>query len=337
MISFIKITVVVPVYNVEDYLEDCLKSLYEQTLQEIEIICVDDGSSDSSAKILHDFSKKDQRITVVTQKNQGLSMARNSGLKVAKGEYVYFLDSDDYLDNSEALRKMYDAASFDDIDILSFNHRTIEMEEKTYYRPMAHNEVLDGKSYLMKNGMWGVMVWLRLYKRSYLEKIHFEFKAGITSEDDEALPRLYNDAAKVKHIEDVLLVYRRRENSISTSKTSMRLIDGLVAVVQAYKTLVLQENEKNYNQYLYQKLLEYLFILYEKTFTVESSTVAKEKYELLVQELPFSHLERALIKNEEQYIYYHNIEKRSKKFKISVYYIRRFRILYFKYMRSYGV
>ncbi len=337
MISSVKITVVVPVYNVEDYLEACLTSLCEQTLQEIEIICVDDGSTDSSAKILESFSKKDQRIKVLTQENQGLSMARNSGLKVAQGNYVYFLDSDDYLENPEALHKMYNAVYPDDIDILSFNYRTIEMEEKTYYRPMAHNEVLDGKSYLMKNGMWGVMVWLRLYKRSYLQKIHFEFKAGITSEDDEALPRLYNDAAKVKHIKDVLLVYRRRENSISTSKTSMRLIDGLVAIVQTYAVLVQQEKEATYNKYLYQKLLEYLFILYEKSFSVEASTVAKQKYEILVQDLPFSALERALIKNEEQYIYYHNIEKKSKKSKLSVYYIRRFRTLYFKYLRLYGV
>ena len=333
----IKISIIVPIYNVEAYLEECLDSILSQTLQEIEIICVNDGSPDNSLAILNRYADKDNKIKVITQKNAGLSVARNSGLKEAIGEYVYFLDSDDYLADDEALFLVYEAAKKDMIDIVSFNHRTIGLEEKTYLRDMPHNKVMDGKKYLELNGMWSVMVWLRLYRRAYLTEIDFNFIPNITSEDDEALPRLYFNAKKVKHIEDVLLVYRRREGSISTTATPQRLIDGLIATVKAYLFLSKREPEPKFNKYLYNKLLEYLFILYEKTLLVEDKMIAKQKYKQLLSELDFTPLEVRLIENEEKYIQYHNIEKKGKKYKISVYYRRRFRILYFKYIRRYGV
>lgn len=332
----IKISVIIPVYNVEEYLEECLDSVISQTLKEIEIICVNDGSPDNSLSILNRYAQRDNRIKVITQVNGGLSVARNSGLREATGEYVYFLDSDDYLARNEALAIMYEASSKEKIDILSFNHRTIGMEEKTYLREMPHNEVIAGKKYLERNGMWSVMVWLRIYRRTYLVNIDFNFMPNITSEDDEALPRLYFDANRVKHIEDVLLVYRRRGDSISTSVTLPRLIGGLVEIVKTYMALCKRESNSEFNQFLYNKALEYLFILYEKTFLVEDKTLAVIKYDKMLLEMGFTPLEQYLIKNEERFITYHNIEKKSKKHKFSVYYIRRFRILYFKHIRKYG-
>ena len=93
-----KVSVMIPVYNVEKYLSECLDSVVNQTLKDIEIICVNDGSPDGSAKILEEYAQKDNRIKVITQENQGLSEARNTGLKIASGEYIAFLDSDDYID-----------------------------------------------------------------------------------------------------------------------------------------------------------------------------------------------------------------------------------------------
>ena len=91
-----KVSVIIPVYNVEEYLRECLDSIVKQTLREIEIICVDDGSTDNSLEILKEYAKKDNRITVITQKNLHAGVARNAGLAVAKGEYLSFLDSDDF-------------------------------------------------------------------------------------------------------------------------------------------------------------------------------------------------------------------------------------------------
>ena len=94
--SEIKVSVIIPVYNVEKYLKQNLKSITEQTLKEIEIICVDDGSTDSSYKIIEDFAKKDSRVIPVKQKNGGAGAARNNGLRRARGKYLSFLDSDDF-------------------------------------------------------------------------------------------------------------------------------------------------------------------------------------------------------------------------------------------------
>lgn len=106
MLENVKISVVIPVYNVEKYLRDCLNSVVNQTLKEIEVICVDDGSTDGSAKILLEYTNIDKRITVIKQENLGLSMARNIGVKEAIGKYIYFLDSDDMI-RCDALEILY--------------------------------------------------------------------------------------------------------------------------------------------------------------------------------------------------------------------------------------
>ena len=105
----IKVSIVVPVYKVEEYLDECMNSLINQTLKEIEIICVDDGSPDNCGKMLDEYAKYDDRITVVHQKNQGVSAARNAGINLAKGEYLTFVDPDDYvkLDTYEYLLFIY--------------------------------------------------------------------------------------------------------------------------------------------------------------------------------------------------------------------------------------
>ncbi len=113
----IKVSVIIPVYNVAKYLAKCLDSVIGQSLKEIEIICINDGSTDNSLKILEEYKKNDERITIINQKNQGVSVARNNGLKNAKGEYIYMLDSDDFLDVN-ALKRMYERAYLDNADMV---------------------------------------------------------------------------------------------------------------------------------------------------------------------------------------------------------------------------
>lgn len=331
-----KISVVLPVYNVEDYLEECLNSLIGQTLLDIEIICVNDCSIDDSLLILTGYAARDSRIIIINQrKNQGQSAARNRGLQEAVGEYVYFMDSDDYLAGMNALEQMYVACRFDDVDILSFNHRTIGTEEKECIREIDDNTITNGKIYLQQPAMGGVMVWLRLYRREFLDSLDFTFIPEIIAEDDEALPRLYYDAKKVKHIKNILLVYRRRDSSSSTSAVSMRLIDGLIAVVKTYLMLYRREDDAGFKKYLYNKSLEYLYVLYEKIFYVDDGVVELEKYRQLVRSIGFTSFEKKLIKNEEKFIAYTKVDKRNKKYSLFVYYIHRLGINYYKYIRQY--
>ena len=331
-----KISVVLPIYNVEDYLEECFNSLIGQTLQDIEIICVNDCSSDNSLLILTEYAARDPRITILNQrKNQGQSVARNRGLQEAVGEYVYFMDGDDYLDNNNALECMYTACILDDIDILSFNHRTIGVEEKEYIRPIDNNIITNGKIYLQQPAMGGVMVWLRLYRRGFLGSLDFTFIPEIIAEDDEALPRLYCDAKRVKHINDILLVYRCRNFSSSTSAVSMRLIDGLIAVVKTYLMLYRREDDASFKKYLYNKSLEYLDVLYEKILYADDGVMELEKYRQLVRSIAFTSFEKKLMRNEEKFITYTKIDKRKKKHSLFVYYIHRLRINYYNYIRQY--
>ena len=114
--SDIKVSVIVPVYNVEKYLRQCLDSIINQTLKEIEILCINDGSTDSSPEILKEYEEKDSRIKIINKKNAGLSAARNQGLELAKGEYVSFIDSDDWI-NETFCEALYTAAKKYDSDI----------------------------------------------------------------------------------------------------------------------------------------------------------------------------------------------------------------------------
>ena len=116
----IKVSVIIPVYNTGPYLEECLNSARNQTLKNIEIICVNDGSTDHSLDILQNCAKQDNRVIVINQKNQGVSHARNVGIQHAKGKYIYFLDSDDYLAH-EALDTLVNTMDAGDLEILLFN------------------------------------------------------------------------------------------------------------------------------------------------------------------------------------------------------------------------
>ena len=140
----VKISVIIPVYNAEAYIEQCLESVMNQTLKDIEIICVDDGSTDNSISILKEYEKKDARISVLYQKNQFAGVARNNGLSIAKGEYVAFLDSDDYFE-LDGLEKLYNIATENNLDFVKaasyiVDTQTSDISTNKYYSNGAFNE-----------------------------------------------------------------------------------------------------------------------------------------------------------------------------------------------------
>ena len=134
-----KVSVIIPVYNVENYLRQCLDSVVNQTLKEIEIICVDDGSTDDSFDILQEYAEKDARIKVVKQKNQGVGFSRNKGIKLANGEFVCFLDSDDYYQYDNNLELLYTKSKTNNALIcggefsLLCDEKIYQEEEKLFY------------------------------------------------------------------------------------------------------------------------------------------------------------------------------------------------------------
>lgn len=243
--SNIKLSVIIPVYNVEKYLEECINSVLSQTLKDIEIICVNDGSTDLCDKILDNYANIYNNIKVIKHKKTfGLSIARNNGFKVANGKYIYFLDSDDYLNDSNALEILFNECETNRLDIALFNADVIyennyagnETNLKEYYdyanicnKNFLENKLISGEELFnnsIKYNCYRQNVWLRVYRRDFLKNININFYENIINED--ILYSIISDikAKRVKHIGKSLYTYRRRNNSIMNGDNLRESIKG---------------------------------------------------------------------------------------------------------------
>lgn len=265
------VSVIIPVYNVEDYLIDCLDSITQQTLSQIEIICINDGSTDNSFDVLMDYADKDERITVFNQNNGGLSYTRNVGIKNANGKYVYFMDSDDILD-LDALKILYNRCEKLHLDVLYFDGSSFfdgdvsEQKRKayeTYYiRETACDDVYTGPHLLQKmffNEEYRTSPCLQFLKRSHIEKQNLSFVEGIYHEDNIFNFLCMLSANKASHINKQLFKRRVRANSIMTSQTSFAHVYGyfrsFLDMTEYYQTLDLLENEQNAIGILFSRLM----------------------------------------------------------------------------------
>lgn len=222
-------SVIIPVYNVEQYLRDCMESILNQSFSDWEAVCVNDGSTDGSEAILEDYASKDSRVHIIAQPNRGLSAARNVGMDVAKGDYVLFLDSDDWLETN-ALETLANALNGEDL-LCFLGKRFFEetktlnpvdqLEEKTYESGMAYYN----ENALRHRDFAFVCVVLRAYKRSFLLDNGLRFKEGIFHEDNLFTPMACYYAGRVKQINADLYNYRMRSNSITTTVDLKRLKD----------------------------------------------------------------------------------------------------------------
>lgn len=213
----IKFSVIVPVYNVEKYLKKCINSILNQTYKNYEIIIINDGSTDKSKKILESY-KNINNVKIINQTNKGLSVARNIGIKNASGDYLLFVDSDDYIDNGllENLNK-----NITDEEIIRFQTRTVDESYKVLkeynempFDTMTGNEALVYilKYHFIEN------TWLYCYNKIYIEKNNFKFDQGFIHEDFGLTPLILAKTKSIKSINYIGYNYLIRNNSISNSK-----------------------------------------------------------------------------------------------------------------------
>lgn len=220
-----KVSVIIPIYNVEKYLAKCLDSVSNQTYKELEIICVNDCSLDNSAKILEEYVLKDNRIKIVNRgKNGGLSAARNSGLEVAIGEYVYFIDSDDWID-LDYLEKMVEKIEDNDVDIVVNTNIIKESEDKSehfvwqrYAKTDKNGEFLD-KVTAINNSQ--CMIWCHLYKREFLIKNKLRFPEGYIHEDEYFQHITKNLLDNLFAFYGASYHYRQRQDSIMSARKNV--------------------------------------------------------------------------------------------------------------------
>ena len=210
-----KISVIVPVYNVEPWLRECLESvLLHQDLDNIEVICIDDGSTDASLQILNEFAEKDSRVKVYTQSNSGLSATRNRGIELASGEYILFLDSDDLIAENSFLY-LYNEVTNNDLDVLYFgacvifDNKILEekyQNNKGYYIRNKNNDysdIVSGKELfvcLIDNNEFISSACLQLVRNSFLKESNLRFYEGILHEDELFTPEVMTLAKRVSCI-----------------------------------------------------------------------------------------------------------------------------------------
>ena len=236
------ISVIVPIYNVEKYLSKCVDSIINQTYKNLEIILVDDGSPDNCPKICDEYEKKDSRIKVIHKENGGLSDARNAGMKIAKGKYISFIDSDDFISENfiNILYRNLSVSKCDiaECDIVKFGEAENPVEQLSDKKPLVV-DTEKGLSMLIAENEFHQYVWNKLYKSELIKGIYFE--KGKLNEDEFWTYRIFVRSRSICKIYDVMYFYLQRQNSIMGVSFNLKRLDSLEAKVQRQKYI-----DKNY-------------------------------------------------------------------------------------------
>lgn len=235
-----KVSVIIPVYNTEKYVQLAIESICRQTLCELEIIIIDDGSTDRSPNILHQLAEQDHRIQMYRQKNQGLSITRNIGMEYATGQYIYFMDSDDWLE-TDALELCYQKCEAEQLDFVFFDAENFceETMENIPGMTYSHTKELEDKIYEGRNVLdiqikkyqFTPSACLNFIRRSFLQKHMLKFYPHILHEDQLFTSLLYLQAQNVGLIKRNFFHRRMRPNSIMTSRFAWKNISSYLTVV----------------------------------------------------------------------------------------------------------
>lgn len=221
-----KISVIIPVYKVEEYLEQCVDSISDQTYKNLEIILVDDGSPDNCGKMCDEYAQKDNRIKVIHKENGGLSDARNAGLEVADGEYIFFVDSDDYIDK-EMIERLYQLLKKDNSD-MSVCDKMYVSETCDIIKEQKHLSsecIVYTPTEFLKIILHHVEAWAKLYKRELFEGIRFP--KGKINEDVFIAHRIAYKCKSISYIPQSMYFYRMRNKSIMRSGYNIRHLDAV--------------------------------------------------------------------------------------------------------------
>ena len=275
-VFMVLVSVVIPVYNVEQYLEECLESVTNQTLRDIEIICIDDGSEDNSLEILEKYEKLDDRIKVVSQENKGPGATRNLGINISKGKYLYFIDSDDYIELN-ALEELFNYAKEKDVDFLLYPAINLDNQNKRFFKTDIYSMndvekfigdgVVDYKD--LDNLIFSIPVtaYSKLYNADFIKKNDIKFPEGLIFEDNIFFWNLVFSAKKIAFYSKYFYIRRRHSSSITTLHDK-RLIDSIEInrlMVETFKKFGILDKFKNviYNRRINLTYLRFVEILDE--------------------------------------------------------------------------
>lgn len=249
-----KVSVIMPVYNTADYLPEALNSICNQTLEALEIIIINDGSTDDSQNIIEEYAKKDNRIKYCIQHNQKQGVARNNGLQLATGEYIYFMDSDDILD-TDALRQCYETCKRKELDFVTFDAETIYEfpNSSDTFNYNRKGKVDDQKlwsgielmNFELEQDIFYVVPWLCFSKHSFLKQHFTGFPPGVIHEDTIFAVQIMLNAQRVGYLPQSFFKRRVRSSSTMGANFSMRNIEGYTLVSTQIRSWTQQHAEWN--------------------------------------------------------------------------------------------
>ena len=269
-----KVSVIVPVYNTEAYLEKCLDSLANQTLKDIEILIVNDGSPDNSQKIIDNYTEKYPNFKGFIKENGGISDARNFGIQRATGMYIGFVDGDDYAE-PEMFEKLYNKAISEIFDVVVCDVNLIENNKKSLISSLVSNDIYTKED--MKKQMVNIYpsAWNKLYKRDLFNNEVY-FKKGVWFEDVEFLYRLFPYINKMGTVKEPLINYVQREGSITKTfdHRMYNYIDNWNGIIEFYQKHNFYEDYKEEIEYCYVRYIYATFIKGVANFSYEEYTMA---------------------------------------------------------------
>jgi glycosyltransferase involved in cell wall biosynthesis len=283
MDSSVNISVIIPVYNSEKHLKKCLRSIAASTLRDIEIICIDDGSTDKSLEILYQFAASDQRFIVITQENSGQGIARNKGLAIARGEAVHFCDSDDMV-HPDMYVKMLEYIKIYEVDVVCTGtnityevHPELGSSDEAYYKLKHSGELVPNPQMIMSVD---VAVWNKIYNRSFLIKNKIRFPKH-QYEDIVFFWQWFSQCNKIFFLDESLYNYVRRENSFMSEiyngkayKIQNDLLETMSSIYSNLKSSTLLQSYESQFWEFFLNMLNFHFrnhsSSYKKIFAVKS-------------------------------------------------------------------
>ena len=268
----IKISVIIPVYNTEKFLEKCLNSVLNQTLKDIEIIVVNDGSRDNSLEIIKKFKEEDNRIVLLNEQNGGSSFARNKGLETAKGKYFYFIDSDDYLEEDTMFEELYNKCENDNLDIVVFDYYNDFGNRKEYIKniEISDNILINKEEYIkdLINGKWGISIWGKLIKKELFKDKKIIFPENIfMGEDLLTSLKLVFFSKKIEKLNKAFYNYVQHENQGTKIAKKEKAHEDLFSLYMEIEKFLKKQNI----------FFKYKNVFYSRIFQM-CRTMLKEEY-----------------------------------------------------------
>lgn len=272
-------SIIVPVYNTEKYLPQCVDSILEQTFSDFELLLIDDESPDGSGALCDAYEERDPRVRVIHQKNGGLSNARNSGLRAASGEYILFLDSDDYWHRSDALELIHREFTSTGADVVLLKHHKLDVETGMLLEsadPLGPED-LAGRSYgqqlsiCVSTQLFDTCAWNKAFRRSLTEKQDLYFTEGIIAEDIDWVARLSLAASRISVVAEPVHTYRKgRPGAITTSLKLQNLIDTKGSLERCIAYMVPEKRDRDFLDAYYS------YVAYRYVIWMAESAVVKD-------------------------------------------------------------